>query len=213
QHVSTGECQPCRLPNHFLESGYCHECRTCEHEVTKKCTSTSNEECSCRLGFDCTSLGCETCVKLPHCGKGTQLIKTGNFNFLYSCQPCTNSTYSDTVNGTCKPFIKCHSMGLDEVFPGNKTHNAKCGIKGLTTSQDIFIFGSIFIGLICLLMLLAICAWRNKSRTAWSAKYTSRYKPRLASEAGHLPLSVEEKGTKISLEAPLKDNIIMPEAV
>ncbi|KAL2090920.1 hypothetical protein ACEWY4_013183 [Coilia grayii] len=198
-----GDCQPCSPPTAFLEGGFCHKCHTCEHEVKKNCTSSSNAECSCRPGFGCHKKHCEKCVELPHCEKGEELKVKGNFNYKYYCQPCPNKTYSDTVNGTCKPFAECHSIGMEEVFAGNRTHNVKCGVnqpddKWLNTVQSLILFGSAFIGL-SYLFLLGVCCLRTKSKSSRSA----RYRPGLASEAGLLPFSVEERGGKILQEAPL----------
>ncbi|XP_041945170.1 tumor necrosis factor receptor superfamily member 18 [Alosa sapidissima] len=194
----TEGCRPCNPPKHFIEFGSCHECRTCEHEVAQSCTSTSNAKCSCRPGFDCANPECGRCVKLPHCREGEELKREGNYKFSYFCQPCNNTSYSDTENGTCKPFIKCHSIGLDEVFPGNRTHNAKCGIipppgkpeKELQTVQNVFIYGSVFI-LICLFIPLVFYTWRTKSRAS-RARYSRKYNPTLTLEAGLLTMSVQE---------------------
>ncbi|XP_062402245.1 tumor necrosis factor receptor superfamily member 18 [Sardina pilchardus] len=202
QYVVRGseDCQPCHPPKYFMESGSCHKCRTCEQEVAQSCTSTSNAKCSCRPGFNCDESDCERCVKLPHCRKGEELKREGNYKFSYFCQPCTNTSYSDTENGICKPFTKCHSQGFNTVFPGNRTHNAMCGIqppppenpeKNLMAVQNVFIYGSVFF-LICLFTLLVVCIWRTKSRACWSARYSAKYKPTLALEAGLLALSVQE---------------------
>ncbi|XP_063071497.1 tumor necrosis factor receptor superfamily member 18 [Engraulis encrasicolus] len=196
-----GDCQPCQPPAAFLEQGYCHKCLICEHAVKKNCTPSSDAECSCPPGFGCQRQHCEKCEKLPLCKKGEELKVKGNFNYKYSCQPCPNKTYSNIVNGTCKPFTECHSIGMEEVFAGNRTHNVKCGVnqpvtddQWLNTVQALHLIGSAVIGLSCL-VLLGICCLKIKSKRSQSANQ----RPVVASEPGLLPFSVEERGATKTL--------------
>uniref|UniRef100_A0A4W5PRJ0 TNFR-Cys domain-containing protein n=1 Tax=Hucho hucho TaxID=62062 RepID=A0A4W5PRJ0_9TELE len=110
-----------RCNDMYEKDGRC--CRLCP--PGSACTSTSNAHCSCGSGFLCSDHPCPY-----HCSR----------EYTWKCVPCPNNTYSDTEQGHCKPLTQCGTQGLDVIFPGNKTHNSKCGIHGtlaITVKQFI----------------------------------------------------------------------------
>ncbi|XDV35480.1 hypothetical protein PO909_005417, partial [Leuciscus waleckii] len=58
---------------------------------------------------------------------------TGGFDYNYYCEECPNNTYNDAEDSRCKSITKC--VG-DVIFPGNKTHNARCVSSGVGNNTD-----------------------------------------------------------------------------
>ncbi|CAB1353388.1 unnamed protein product [Coregonus sp. 'balchen'] len=106
----------------------CQPCLKCQHGYTRVCTTTANTNCVCGSGFLCSDHECSKCEKEKICRKGEELKRTGSREYTWKCVPCPNNTYSDTEHGHCKLLTQCGAHGLVVIFPGNKTHNSKCGI-------------------------------------------------------------------------------------
>ncbi|EMP25995.1 Tumor necrosis factor receptor superfamily member 18 [Chelonia mydas] len=109
-----------------------------------------------------TKEGITNCLK---CSSGTD-------HFKFTCEPCKNGTYSDTLNSCCRPWTNCESSGLRTIRPGNRTHNVECGIFGAVTpvqQQDskyttilaILTALGVFI-LILMTFFLHLCLWTLK---------------------------------------------------
>ncbi|XP_069804352.1 tumor necrosis factor receptor superfamily member 18 [Dendropsophus ebraccatus] len=85
----TTDCPPCSPTG---------ETNLCSHADQRK------KDCRCTQGHGCHSSGCNTCVKLPPCGR-SQLKRTEQDTtvYLYYCQNCTKGTFYEEENGKCKP--------------------------------------------------------------------------------------------------------------
>ncbi|XP_012988401.1 tumor necrosis factor receptor superfamily member 18 isoform X3 [Esox lucius] len=105
----------------------CSPCHECQQVFTSKCNQTANAKCSCHPGFLCSNLDCTKCEQ-KKCSKGEEVKRTGSIEYTYKCVVCPNNTYSDTEEGPCKPLTRCEASGYVPIFPGNKTHNAQCGL-------------------------------------------------------------------------------------
>ncbi|XP_075459771.1 tumor necrosis factor receptor superfamily member 18 [Ascaphus truei] len=92
--------------------------------------------CCCSPGYVCTGKPCEYCIEVPPCGKGNEPKRIGQFVFSYPCKPCENGTYSDTENGSCKPWTKCTSKGLETMTTGNKTNDVKCVVSAVKKAPE-----------------------------------------------------------------------------
>ncbi|XP_012988402.1 tumor necrosis factor receptor superfamily member 18 isoform X4 [Esox lucius] len=108
----------------------CSPCHECQQVFTSKCNQTANAKCSCHPGFLCSNLDCTKCEQ-KKCSKGEEVKRTGSIEYTYKCVVCPNNTYSDTEEGPCKPLTRCEASGYVPIFPGNKTHNAQCGLHGM----------------------------------------------------------------------------------
>uniref|UniRef100_A0A8C7PFT8 TNFR-Cys domain-containing protein n=1 Tax=Oncorhynchus mykiss TaxID=8022 RepID=A0A8C7PFT8_ONCMY len=118
-----------RCNDMYEKDGRC--CELCPPVYARACTSTANAICLCGSGFLCSDHVCSNCEKEKKCRKGEELKRTGSREYTWKCVPCPNNTYSDTEQGHCKPLTQCDTHGFIVIFPGNKTHNSKCGIHGM----------------------------------------------------------------------------------
>uniref|UniRef100_A0A672T5J7 Tumor necrosis factor receptor superfamily, member 18 n=1 Tax=Sinocyclocheilus grahami TaxID=75366 RepID=A0A672T5J7_SINGR len=77
--------------------------------VCEKCSTavSAKDKCFCKDNHLCFDDKCGICA----------------FDYWYFCEPCPDNTYNDAEDSTCKSITKC--VG-GEIFPGNKTHNARC---------------------------------------------------------------------------------------
>ncbi|XP_026117101.1 tumor necrosis factor receptor superfamily member 18 [Carassius auratus] len=94
--------------------------------VCEKCSKASSdmEKCLCKDNHLCSNDKCGKCEPRKICHPGYQLQRYGNFDYNYLCEPCPSNTYNDVEDSTCKSITKCVD---GEIFPGNQTHNARCG--------------------------------------------------------------------------------------
>ncbi|XP_067314609.1 tumor necrosis factor receptor superfamily member 18 [Pseudorasbora parva] len=100
--------------------------------VCEKCSYMGR--CFCQDNYLCRDNKCDSCESKLKCKPGEQLTRYGKFDHIYLCEPCPNNTYNDAEDSTCKPITKIICDGVDELFPGNQTHNAICLHSGGRTS-------------------------------------------------------------------------------
>ncbi|CAM5105676.1 unnamed protein product [Natator depressus] len=150
----------------------CFKCSSVTRGLSDPCPDILKPTCKCSPGYQCSNLPCTTCRPLPQCKAGTELNKSGTDHFKFTCEPCKNGTYSDTLNSCCRPWTNCESSGLRTIRPGNHTHNVECGIFGAVTpvqQQDskyttilaILTALGVFI-LILMTFFLHLCLWTLK---------------------------------------------------
>ncbi|XP_012988400.1 tumor necrosis factor receptor superfamily member 18 isoform X1 [Esox lucius] len=145
----------------------CSPCHECQQVFTSKCNQTANAKCSCHPGFLCSNLDCTKCEQ-KKCSKGEEVKRTGSIEYTYKCVVCPNNTYSDTEEGPCKPLTRCEASGYVPIFPGNKTHNAQCGLHDKKEKLDaiklIMAIGFFFFGFSLLMFLTCACFWISKQK-------------------------------------------------
>ncbi|KAM5323668.1 tumor necrosis factor receptor superfamily member 18 [Glossophaga mutica] len=84
--------------------------------------------CTClQPEFHCGDPQCQTCKHHP-CPPGQEAEAHGQYNYGFECVDCAEGTFSGGSDGRCDPWADCSQSGLRTVFPGNKTHNAVCGL-------------------------------------------------------------------------------------
>lgn len=141
--------------------GNCQRCLTCEQAEARKCTVTTNANCSCNPGFLCSDDVCSKCEKKKKCQKGEQLERIGFRDYFYSCVPCPNNTYSNTEEGSCKPVLQCNAIGFSVRFPGNKTHNSICyDAHARSNTWHFLAIAFVFFAFAILMFLYQL--WKNK---------------------------------------------------
>uniref|UniRef100_A0A671PU10 Tumor necrosis factor receptor superfamily, member 18 n=1 Tax=Sinocyclocheilus anshuiensis TaxID=1608454 RepID=A0A671PU10_9TELE len=118
------------------------------------------------------------------------------FDYWYFCEPCPNNTYNDAEDSTCKSITKC--VG-GEIFPGNKTHNARCVSSGLEkdrsqTTHSFMLACLVVTVLTCqvFIMYTAFQIFKYKMLTKSNKPCTHRMV--LPSDTCSCTLSEEEKG-------------------
>ncbi|XP_040059366.2 tumor necrosis factor receptor superfamily member 6-like [Gasterosteus aculeatus] len=88
-------CLPCKkglFSHKYNLFDTCEECRSCQQDVSVKCTPTTNTNCSCRSGFLCSNNICSKCEE-NKCVIGEKLNRTdktlddGLIKYLYTCEP------------------------------------------------------------------------------------------------------------------------------
>ncbi|XP_077056055.1 tumor necrosis factor receptor superfamily member 18 isoform X2 [Siphateles boraxobius] len=108
-------CKAC--PSGEYPKGSCQaECEKCPKNPALEV------KCFCNNHL-CLNEKCSSCEKRTSCKPGQQLNRTGDFDYNYTCVPCPDNTYNDAEDSRCKSITKCVG-GV--IFPGNKTHNARC---------------------------------------------------------------------------------------
>ncbi|XP_008335910.2 tumor necrosis factor receptor superfamily member 26-like isoform X2 [Cynoglossus semilaevis] len=77
-----GVCEECDYGATFIEhmNGFteCWKCTTCrsDQEIVRKCSSTQDTECQCRLGKFCSpDQPCEVCKKCLRCEKDEEIVR------------------------------------------------------------------------------------------------------------------------------------------
>ncbi|XP_054439551.1 tumor necrosis factor receptor superfamily member 18 [Pteronotus mesoamericanus] len=98
----------------------CDSCASAGACPERACTCLEPE-------FHCGDPQCTAC-KHHRCQPGQQVETHGEYNFGFACVDCAEGTFSGDNEGHCKPWADCPQAGLRTVFPGNKTHNAVCGL-------------------------------------------------------------------------------------
>ncbi|KAJ0023869.1 hypothetical protein NQD34_003768 [Periophthalmus magnuspinnatus] len=146
-------CKPCP-PGHFSDIpsvfDRCVKCHTCEQEYTQKCTPTTNAKCSCGIGFLCSDNLCSSCEKdkcvIGEIRKVTVVVANKLTKFQYKCEPiCLDHQYYDEKKNICIPRTQCSAHGLDEVFAGNKSHNAICQSQEMQKIYMVVIAGFVLV--------------------------------------------------------------------
>ncbi|KAG7477571.1 hypothetical protein MATL_G00071080 [Megalops atlanticus] len=187
----------------------CYTCMECQY-ARSECIPTRDAVCYCPPDSLCTTEECPTCKKKPTCGKGEQLQQTGE-----KCEPCPNSTYSDREGGNCTALTRCDQLGLDVVFPGNKTHNAIC--TQLTTAgpkedgnltQVVLATCLLCCVFTSLMVVVVVSVWTVKYRKQMRLIKSLKGSPvGVVEESQKFQLSEEEKGDKSLEEINLKTSL------
>ncbi|NXX51794.1 TNR9 factor, partial [Tricholaema leucomelas] len=95
----------------------CTLCRKCEgpFSYSKRCSSKSDAECTCKSGYRCSGDGCSRCHR--SCGVGQEDTGSG-------CQTCRHGTFNDQPNSFCKNWTKCSANQVLE--PGTAAKDVIC---------------------------------------------------------------------------------------
>ncbi|XP_053492279.1 tumor necrosis factor receptor superfamily member 18 isoform X2 [Ictalurus furcatus] len=163
-------------------------------------------DCNWKTQYEYKGRCCKTCPsgEFPkqHCSEnsqsckqGEELKRTGSFKFGYSCGVCTNQKYYNEKDKMCKPILDCSEIGMLVIFPGNRTHNARCGYQvnyhnDLVTHNGV-VMGLVITGLACLAILIYVCIQRTRE-----PRTKKKYPPTSSS----LNVPSEECGCKLSKE-------------
>ncbi|XP_036427230.1 tumor necrosis factor receptor superfamily member 18 [Colossoma macropomum] len=177
-------CLACPAGKYHKEpcSSHCEEC-------TK---NASNTRCACSDNPLCSDDHCSECGPRLRCKRGEELRRIGAFSFTYVCKPCPDNMYSDAEDSMCEPIVNCRKLGLGELFPGNRTHNARCGWQDSDQlTHKVIVVCLAINGLICLALLINACIRRSTDR---------RKKYRRRSTARTLVVPSEECTCKLSKE-------------
>ncbi|XP_029434166.1 tumor necrosis factor receptor superfamily member 9 isoform X3 [Rhinatrema bivittatum] len=99
---------------------YCHKCRICTgiFKYKTSCSSTQNAQCQCPAGFRCIGENCNRCAR--NCEAGQE--QTGDY-----CTACSSGTFTDQINGFCRPWTNCTDQGLVLLANGTSKTDAVCG--------------------------------------------------------------------------------------
>ncbi|XP_043097948.1 tumor necrosis factor receptor superfamily member 18 [Puntigrus tetrazona] len=180
-----------------------------DSECVNCSTATSAiEKCFCKDNHLCSDDKCENCKPREKCKPGQQLKRNGAFDYTYFCEPCPDNTYNDAEDSTCKSITKCAG---GEIFPGNKTHNARCGSlakfttvhpggqwtqnNSSQTTHSFMVACLIFTVLTCLVFVMyavfKICTYKMRTKTS---KPLCTHRMALPSDTCICKLSKEEEG-------------------
>ncbi|KAI1890809.1 hypothetical protein AGOR_G00157440 [Albula goreensis] len=231
------ECAPCE-PGTFSavsdNENACKQCKTCQHDTLKICTPDHDTNCTCREDFLCTTDACNKCQKKEKCPRGQELQRSGNYEYKFKCEPCSDGKYSDIEGGACKPITRCDQLGQEKVFPGNSTHNSICRPPGGTEqkpkhdTEKILVTILLLFGFTSLVVLVRTCLWKVKYRKLFRFTVKDPQCPPmtmdLPDQTVTFQLSKEEKGdrsifetdtknslTSLTCELPLNWNQVTPE--
>uniref|UniRef100_A0A8C2KNG7 Tumor necrosis factor receptor superfamily, member 18 n=1 Tax=Cyprinus carpio TaxID=7962 RepID=A0A8C2KNG7_CYPCA len=195
--------------------------------VCEKCSTdiSAMNRCFCKDNHLCSDDNCENCMPRIKCKPGHQLKRNGNFEYTYVCELCPENTYNDAEDSTCKSITKCAD---GEIFPGNKTHNARCGSSAKFTTGDpgdqrkiqnnesqthSFMVACLAVTVLtCLVFILytAFKMFRYKTRTK-ICKPACTHRMVLPSDTCSCKLSKEEEGEEKNLtelsEVPCKHDV------
>ncbi|XP_051563273.1 uncharacterized protein LOC127446407 [Myxocyprinus asiaticus] len=199
----------CDWTSEYTFQGKC--CKTCplgeypkEHckennsdSVCERCSTKFKDKCFCEGKILCNDDECSKCVPKEKCKPGHQLMREGNFKYEYHCEPCPNTMFNDAEDSKCKPFAKCD--GLRVIFPGNSTHNARCGLddKGEISSPNFnpVVMASLTITvLICLVLIMHTAFQTYKHRRHRKISQACTHRMGLPSDTCSCQLSKEEIG-------------------
>ncbi|XP_030612572.1 tumor necrosis factor receptor superfamily member 11A isoform X2 [Archocentrus centrarchus] len=108
----------------------------------------AEETCRCYPGFQCSSINCEYCEKIPTCPPGEGLQPT-NHNDRVVCKPCPKGFFS-TDDNTCKQWTSCKADGKRQIQPGSAKADAVCKPQDPVSVLSV-------ITVLCLLILLLFC--------------------------------------------------------
>ncbi|XP_051987006.1 tumor necrosis factor receptor superfamily member 18-like [Xyrauchen texanus] len=166
--------------------------------VCERCPTKVEDKCFCEGKMLCKDDECSKCVPKEKCKPGHQLMREGNFKYKYHCEQCPNTMFNDAEDSECKPFAKCD--GLRVVFPGNSTHNARCGlydspilIRSLTSHPVVMACLTITVLIfLVLIMYTAFQIYKHRRHRKISQPYIHRM--RMPSDTCSCQLSKEEIG-------------------
>ncbi|XP_030145481.4 tumor necrosis factor receptor superfamily member 9 [Taeniopygia guttata] len=176
-------CQPCPAGTFSSAAGRgsCRMCRQCQglFQYLKKCSSTSDAECTCKEGYRCGGDGCTYCIR--SCGVGQESTRNG-------CQACRYGTFNDQPNGSCKNWTMC--SGNQVLEPGTPAKDVICKdasvnftsvttipttslkipfsitVPGKDVQTDMIRISLAVAGLSCIVFLLPLCicfsVWQKK---------------------------------------------------
>ncbi|XP_072539294.1 tumor necrosis factor receptor superfamily member 18 [Salminus brasiliensis] len=165
------------------------------------CTS-SNHWCHCGEMPLCTNEDCSACVARPLCKPGEELIRTGNFEFSYICKECPENMYNDKEDGTCGPIADCRKLGLDVLFPGNRTQNTRCGWQDSNQwTLKVIVVCLAINGLISLALLVNACSQRSTLKRKKTKRCSATCSLGMPSEECSCKLSKEEMGGACDLHS------------
>ncbi|KAI4900617.1 hypothetical protein NFI96_011552 [Prochilodus magdalenae] len=166
-------------------TGRCEEC-------TANATDT---RCACSDNSYCIDDACSACKPKPRCKPGEELRRTGRFLFNYVCKPCPDNMYSDAEDGVCEPIADCRRLGLEVLFPGNATHNARCGWQDSDQlTHKVLVVCLAINGLICLALLINACVRRSTDRRKKNKRRSTMRSLVMPAEECSCKLSKEEMG-------------------
>ncbi|XP_078498496.1 tumor necrosis factor receptor superfamily member 18 isoform X2 [Lissotriton helveticus] len=198
-------------------------CNRCATEVEKgtPCPGVKDPDCKCTTaGYKCIDPECSSCLRVPTCGKGEKLVRSGTIHYRYDCQACSDGEYSDIENVESIKWTDCGSLGLETIVAGNQTHNAICGIMIVsktaqesqgspTTILALLTAVAIFI-LILGTIFLHLYIWRMKMEKLLIAKggacITEHEHIHPLEDSWSCQLPEEEHGQRISEEASVKQS-------
>ncbi|XP_066522795.1 tumor necrosis factor receptor superfamily member 18 [Hoplias malabaricus] len=189
-------CPPGQYPKDF--------CST----VCEVCTDKDAAKCPCTKSHLYGDEDVLKCVDRPTCKPGEELKRSGRFSYNYYCNKCPNNTYSAMEDSMCEPITDCRKFGLDVLFPGNITHNAKCGWQSPEPRQDTFnstldsyqlTLKAIVVCLainsvMCMALMFNACIGRSTDRRKKNKSHSTTRSLILPSEDCSCKLSKEEKG-------------------
>ncbi|XP_027002131.2 tumor necrosis factor receptor superfamily member 18 [Tachysurus fulvidraco] len=206
------EALDCNWRTQFVYRGRCETCPSGQFPILgfskndqslcKECTG-KGDHCFCNNTL-CGDEKCSKCLSSPLCQWGEELSRIGLYEFTYICKSCPNQTYNDEEGKMCKPILDCRKHGLRVIFPGNSTHNARCGssdiqnnglviTNGLVTTNVLVVCLAITV-LGCLAMFIYICIKRpNEQRRLKKLPISSSLKVP-CDECTSCKLSKEEMG-------------------
>ncbi|XP_061868725.1 tumor necrosis factor receptor superfamily member 4 isoform X2 [Colius striatus] len=183
------------------------------------CQNIEDHECKCRAGYSCIDSACLYCTKLPECAEGEELVKLGNFDFIFKCKPCEIGTYSNVKNGWCRNWTDCENSGFLTIKQGNSTHNAVCGFPPKDVEQVPVTNDSLYTVILAILTAVAVfvlilltfflhfCIWSLKKEKHPAAEDLEHNKLLVALQPSHhreetssCQFPEEEHGDKIPEE-------------
>ncbi|XP_007239343.3 tumor necrosis factor receptor superfamily member 18 [Astyanax mexicanus] len=170
------------------------ECLNCTAGISR---------CSCGDKHFCENNECSVCVARKQCSPGQVINRTGLREFMYICIDCPENMYSNEERNTCEPIADCKQFGLGVLFPGNRTHNARCGWQDPSPprdsnqwNQNVIVVCLAVNGVICLALLVNDCVQRFQNRRRKSKRRpTTRWLVKPSDECG-CKLSKEEMGNE-----------------
>ncbi|XP_075872882.1 tumor necrosis factor receptor superfamily member 18 isoform X1 [Nelusetta ayraudi] len=202
------KCEWC-MDGHFAELhnmfDRCTKCRSCQQVYAENCTSTTNAKCSCRKGFLCSNKDCSECEesKCPAWEQmeWTEPLDEERSTRNYKCEPmCATHEYFDEKQYVCKPRTQCSALGLNDEFPGNKTHNSICTSPGISLVHGILGVGFVLLSFTLLVFMTHSFIKYLMKNTASNLSKTHTFhdnNPTVFTKASDAQLSQEECGMKL----------------
>ncbi|XP_049731809.1 tumor necrosis factor receptor superfamily member 18 isoform X2 [Elephas maximus indicus] len=130
-------------------------------------------------------------------------LSPGKFTFGFECVDCAPGTFSEGRDGRCKPRADCSRLGFPTVFPGNRTHNAVCGLGPPTESWHPLTLALLAVAT-CILVLvtvqLGLHIWKLRSARTW---HRGTQRPRevpMAEDTCSYQFPEEERGERLAEE-------------
>ncbi|XP_078498495.1 tumor necrosis factor receptor superfamily member 18 isoform X1 [Lissotriton helveticus] len=98
-------------------------CNRCATEVEKgtPCPGVKDPDCKCTTaGYKCIDPECSSCLRVPTCGKGEKLVRSGTIHYRYDCQACSDGEYSDIENVESIKWTETDSTSSQQVTTSEK---------------------------------------------------------------------------------------------